>query len=166
MNFDVQHSFAGITAADYERLYVDETFNAELCAYLKLDRELLLLKEDQGQVERQVRVTPDREIPAPAAKVMGSSRISYVETLTYTLGSGRGQWSTASSVLPDKIESFGNLAITQVGNAVVRRVTGQITVRIFGLGKVVERFIVADVVRSYAEAARFTEAYVQRSARH
>jgi hypothetical protein len=94
------------------------------------------------------------------AKILGGEAIAYTETIEYALGSGRGRWQTASSVLTDKISSDGELFFRQAGNGVERQVVGHVTVRLFGLGGLIERFIVADVENSYERAAEFTQHYL------
>lgn len=164
MQFTAKHIIRGINQADFERLYFDEPFNIALCQKVGLGRSLISLQKNSSLIIRKVQVTPQREIPAPVQKLLGGERISYTETVTYTLGSGQGMWQTESSILTQKISSDGKLFIVPAkhgdGPAVEREVTGHVTVRIFGLGGVVERFIVHDVQNSYAQAAQFTESYL------
>ncbi len=160
MQFQVEHRFNGITLADYEKLYFDEAFNGALCSSVKLERELLKMDQQGSKLHRQVRVCPDRELPAPAAKVIGSSKIIYTEHCDYTFGTYRGTWKTLSGILPDKISSNGTFSFRQDGNAVVRRVDGDVKVNIFGIGGIVERGIIADVEKSYAQAAEFTQRWI------
>ena len=162
MQFDVSHRIADVDPAAYERLYFDEAFNAELCAAVGLGRRLIRLDDAAGTVRREVEIAPDRQLPAPVARALGVKQFTYVETLTYAWGSGEGQWSTQSSVMADRIRSHGSLSIAQAGDGVLRRVWGEVAVRVFGLGGAIERAIVADVSRSYAEAVGFTGRYLQR----
>ena len=62
--------------------------------------------------------------------------------------------------MPDKISSNGTFSFRQDGNAVVRRVDGDVKVNIFGIGGIVERGIIADVEKSYAQAAEFTQRWI------
>lgn len=162
MRFDVAHTITGIHAADYERLYFDEAFNEALCAHLKLTRRLIRREEQPGHIFREVAIVPAREVPAPVAKIVGADALHYTETLDYRLGTGAGTWSTTPGALPGKITSDGRLMIEEAEGGVVRRVEGHVTVRLFGVGKMIERFIVADVERGYAEAAAFTQAWLAR----
>jgi len=164
MRFDVTHKIAGIDVAGFERLYFDEAFNEALCQAVGLKRRLIRLTTEGGNIVREVQITPEREIPAPVAKILGGEAIAYTETIQYTLGSGRGRWQTQSSVLTDKITSDGEIFIRKAaGNDVERQVTGHVTVRIFGLGGIIERFIVADVEKSYEQAAQFSQKYLAAS---
>lgn len=156
MKFQVEHRFSGLTLAEYEKLYFDEAFNQALCDTVGLQRVLVSLDDDGKRIRRSVRVAPDREVPAPVAKVIGAVKLEYTETVEYVWGSGRGTWTTTPQVLPDKVKSSGDFRFTASGSDVLRAVSGEIEVKIFGLGGLVEKFIVADVEKSYDKAAEFT----------
>lgn len=160
MKFKVQHVVKNVSLQDYERLYFDEAFNAALCAHVKLDRELVELERAGDRLVRAVKVAPDREIPAPAAKVFGGSRIEYTEHLEYTFGQYKGVWRTVPSLLTDKIDSRGTFGFEAVADGVRRTVEGEIKVKILGIGGIAERFIVADVEKSYDNAYAFTQSWI------
>ena len=160
MNFHVQQVIKGLSLQDFETLFFDETFNIALCKSLKLNRELVKRDVKDGKLSRVVRVGPQREIPAPVAKVLGAEKIEYTEYLDYVMGSNHGTWHTASSLLSDKIKSAGSFSFKEQADGILRVVEGDVTVKIFGLGKVVEKFIIADIERGYVHAAKFTEDWV------
>lgn len=162
MRFDIEHTITGITVADFERLYFDEPFNMALCDHLKLTRRLIRRDEQDGHIYREVAIVPAREVPAPVAKIVGPDALHYTETLDYRLGTGAGTWSTTPGAMPGKITSDGRLHIEDAAGSVCRRVEGHVTVRLFGVGKMIERFIVADVERGYAEAAAFMQQWLAR----
>lgn len=160
MNFRAEHRFLGISLADYEKLYFDETFNEALCKAVSLDRTLESMAEKDGTLERAVRVGPDREVPKPVAKIIGANRIEYTEYLEYTFGSYRGTWHTVSSIMSDKVDTRGTFGFQELPDGVLRWIEGEIKVRVFGVGRVVEKFIVADIERSYERAAEFTQRWI------
>lgn len=162
MKFRCEHRFNGISLADYEKLYFDEDFNISLCNQVKLQRTLVSRDESNGRLRRVVKVAPDREVPAPAAKVLGSNKIEYTETIEYVFGSGRATWSTVSSIMTDKVDSRGTVSFSAVGGQVVRTVDGDVTVKIPFVGGVVEKFIIADVEKSYDQASDFTRQWIAK----
>lgn len=162
MKFRCEHRFSGLTLTAYEELYFDEAFNGALCGEVGLTRTLVSRDLEGGKIRRVVKVAPDREIPAPAAKVLGAAKIEYTETVEYTFGSGRAVWSTVSSVMTDKVDSRGTVQFSESDGAVVRTVEGDITVKIPLLGGMVEKFIVADVEKSYEKAAAFTRSWLAK----
>ncbi len=164
MKFKSEYTFRGIDLNDYEKLYFNEDFNIELCATLKLARELVDLKADDNQIVRVVKVGPDRTLPGPVAKIVGSDRIDYEEHIRYTFGSYKADWHTVSSVMTDKIDSRGTVEFKKAGSdGVTRIVSGEIKVKIFGVGKVVEKVIVAETEKSYADAGGFTQAWIDKA---
>lgn len=163
MKFRVEHTFRGISLDDYEKLYFDEAFNIELCQTVKLARELLDLQNEGGTLRRVVKIGPERVLPMPAAKILGTDRIDYEEHLDYVFGSYRASWKTISSVMSDKIESSGTVVFSKAGaDGVTRVVQGDIKVRLFAVGKVVEKIIVAETEKSYTDAAQFTQAWIDK----
>ncbi|HQY62939.1 MAG: DUF2505 domain-containing protein [Myxococcales bacterium] len=162
MKFRCEHRFTGITLAQYEKMYFDEAFNTELCKVLGLTRSVVSYDVTDTKVKRVVRVAPNREIPAPAAKILGAAKIEYTETIEYVFGSGKADWSTVSSVMTDKVDSRGTVRFAERDGAVVRSVDGDVTVKITLLGGTVEKFIVSDVERSYEKAAEFTRDWLSK----
>ncbi len=160
MKFRVEHLMKDISLANYEKLYFDEEFNTALCKAVKLSRTLDKRDLKDGFLKRSVRVGPEREIPAPVAKILGASRIEYTEHLEYKMGSNKGTWKTVSSIMTDKVESSGTFEFKEHKGGVQRIVEGDIRVKIFGVGGIVEKFIVADVEKSYADAAQFTQKWI------
>jgi hypothetical protein len=161
MRFKAEHTFRGIDLPTYEKLYFDESFNVELCKATKLDRTLVKRETVGSRLVRAVKVSPEgREIPGPVAAVLGSAKFEYTEHLDYELGKYAGKWRTEPFVLKDKILSSGTVAFAAVPGGVRRVVEGDIQVKIFGVGGVIERFVVSDVERSYGKAAEFTQAWI------
>lgn len=160
MKFRAAHIIHDVSLADYEQLYFDEAFSIALCKTVQLRRQLISRQLDGSRLQRVVCVGPQREIPAPVAKVLGAERIEYTEHIDYSFGSFAGRWHTVSSVMPDKVQSFGSFSFAAQGAHVLRVVEGEINVKVFGLGKIIERFIVADVEKSYAQAAAYTNTYL------
>jgi len=160
MKFRVEHTFRGINLEQYESLYFDEDFNNALCTEVKLARSLQKRDLNGKHLSRVVTVGPDREIPPAAAKILGASKIEYTEHLEYDMGSYKGTWKTVSSLMTDKVDTKGTFAFREGGGGVVRVVEGDIKVKIFGVGGGVEKFIVADIEKSYEKAAAFTQRWI------
>jgi hypothetical protein len=160
MKFHVEHTFRGIDLPAYERLFFDEPFNIELCKHTKLGRTLVKLEDKDGRRLRVVRVAPERDIPAPVAKVLGTTKLEFTESVDYQLGAGSARWSSEPSILRDKVESRGTFSFQVAPGGVRRVVDGVVNVKIFGVGGLVERFVVADIEKSYDKAAEFTQRWI------
>lgn len=160
MQFSVEHLIYNIGIAEYERIFFDETLNINLCNALKLDRTLLQRNITDKILTRSVRIIPDRQIPSPIAKILRTEQISYIEDITYTMGGFEGSFNIISSIMTDKVQSYGTFAFKRQGSHILRVVSGDVKVKIFGVGALVERFIVADIERSYSQAAHFTNQWL------
>ncbi len=161
MKFRVEHTFEGIDLPAYEQLYFDEEFNAALCAATSLDRTLVSRKLEGNTLRRVSRIVPHRAVPAPIAKVLGGAQLSYVEHVEYELESYVAHWHIEPSFLADKIETYGVYRFCEARGGVTRVVDGIINVAIFGLGGLIERFVVADIEKSYEVAAEFTRRWLK-----
>jgi len=160
VKFKVEHLFKNVTIQAYEQLYFDEKFNISLCQAVNLERELVHRNIENNILQRSTKVRPKRTLPRPVAAVMGTAKIEYTENISYALGSHQGTWQTISGVLSDKIESKGTVQFIDRPDGVIRIIEGEIRVKIFGVGSMVEKLIVADVEKSYAEAASFTQKWL------
>ena len=160
MKFRVEHTFKDIGLTEYEQLYFDEPFGIALCKAVKLIRTLEKRELKGDKLVRVVRVGPDREIPPTVAKILGASRIEYTEHIDYKMGSFHGTWKTISSIFTDKVDAHGTFGFAEDDDGVSRVVEGEVNVKVFGVGGVIERFVVADVERSYKDAAQFTQKWI------
>ena len=160
MHFKADHTFTGITIEQYEQLHFDEEFQIALCQSVKLARRLDKREDDGKHLSRIVTVGPDRDIPPAAAKVLGANRIEYAEHLEYDWGSYKGTWKTISSVMTDKVDASGTFSFKAVPGGVLRTVEGDVKVKLFGIGGVVEKFVGADIEKSYQQAAEFTQKWI------
>ena len=160
MKFRIEHRFSNISLADYEKLYFDEEFDTALCKAVQLTRTLIQGKTKNNHISRAVRVSVDREIPTPIAKILGADHLEYTEYLDYGFGSHHGRWKTVASLMASKIYSHGNFTFSANNSVVTRVVEGEIKVKIFAVGGVVEQFIVADIEKSYNRTAAFTQRWI------
>lgn len=162
MKLSIEHTFAA-TPAEYADLYFDEPFSIELCASVKLGRTLLRLDRSATHLVRHVRCEPIRDIPAPVAKMLAGRSFHYVEELDFDLAALRGQWRVVPSLVPDKVEASGTLVFEDAGGGKVKRaVRGDVKVSVFGIGGLVERFVVGEVEKSYDDASTFTQTFLER----
>ena len=165
MRFCADHCIRGLGPRAYEALYFDEDFNRALCDALAMERQLTLRKVTAETIERRVAIAPRRNIPAALATLLGGRRIAYAERVEYTWGSLRGYWTLEPAFMADRVKGRGDFIFSAAPGGTRRVVAGELTVNIFGMGRVAERAIVAEVERSYDAAAEFTTAYVAEHAR-
>ena len=157
MKLLVEHTFHGISLPEYETIYFDDAFNVAQCEAVKLERIVLRYDRTAEKVLRSVKCIPARELPGPVAKLIKDNKFSYVEELEYEVGKYRGRWRTIPNVATEKVDAAGTVEFAEApGGGVRRTIRGEIKVAIFGVGGIVEKFVVNEVQRSYEDAAAFT----------
>lgn len=161
MKFNTEHLIYGVSAPVFEKLFFAEELNVEICAALKMHRTLVSRQVVDGQLNRQVTIRPQRDLPAAVGTLLGGRKVAYTETMTYKYGSMQGQWVIEPAIFVDKVQAFGTVGFEDHNGGTLRRVTGEIVVKIFGISSLIERFIVADIERSFAKAAQLTNSYFQ-----
>jgi hypothetical protein len=161
VKFVIEHTYRQITPAAYEALHFDEDFSAALGEALGLGRTLVRLDRGPDRIVRHIRCVPKRDARDPAAQVL-DDKAWFVEELEYQVGQFRGQWRTIPSTMPDKVRTTGSIEFAAAGDGTTRIVRGEVRVAIFAIGRIVERFIVAEIEKSYARAARFTADWLER----
>jgi hypothetical protein len=162
MNVLIDDLFAGITALEYESLYFDEEFNRAVGRSLGMGRLLLHFERTDVRIQRTVQYEPERDPDSPAGQAFGKSRASFIEELDYDPRARRGSWRTIPNIFPDRVSNAGTIEFVQVATGVHRIVRGEVRVSLFGFGRVVEKMIVAEIVKSYANTTRFTNEWLAK----
>jgi hypothetical protein len=162
MNVLIDDLFAGVTAAEYESLYFDEDFNRAVGRALGMGRLLLHFERTDARIQRKVHYEPDRDPDSPAGQAFGKSRASFIEELDYDPHARRGSWRTIPNMFPDRVSNAGTIEFVEATGGVHRIVRGEVKVSMFGFGRIIERMIVAEIVKSYANTTRFTNEWLAK----
>jgi hypothetical protein len=162
VRFACEHTFPTISQAAYEALYFDEEFNVALGDALGLGRELVKLERTNTTVVRHLLCEPKREKGSAADQAFGSSRASFREELEYSFADHKGTWRTIPNIMKERVRNAGTLEILDDGGGARRVVRGDVSVKLFGFGGLVERLVVAEIDKSYRNAASFTEQWLAR----
>jgi hypothetical protein len=160
MRFSTEATFRGIDLDTFEKLYFDEDFNDAMCRDNKLSRTVIKYESDDERLERVLRIGPERTLPAPMKKILKSDRLEYEERLSYKWGSLRATWEVIPSVMASKVTATGSIVFKETGSGIVRIADGDIRVKLLGVGGVVEKLVVGDVEKSFVNAGRFTQRWI------
>lgn len=161
MKFSTEATFRDISLKDFEELYFNEDFNQAMCERVNLSRTVVKLERDDEKLERVLRIGPDRELPSAVKKVLKADRLEYEERLRYRFGSYEAHWETVPSVMASKVDARGRILFREApGGGVLRIAEGEIQVKLLGLGGMVEKLVVADVEKSFKDAADFTQKWI------
>lgn len=162
MKFLIEDVFSGISVADYEGLYFDEAFNDAAGEALHMGRKLLRLDRSPTKIVRHVCFEPKRETGSAADQAFGTSRASFVEELEYDVAARSGRWKTIPNLFTERVVNAGTIELASDGSGTRRIVRGDVRVKLFGFGGLVERMIVSEIEKSYAANAKFTREYIAR----
>ncbi len=160
MKFRTEAKFDHISLEDFEELYFNEDFNQAMCKRVNLSRIVVRMERDDEKLDRVLRIGPDRELPTAVKKVLKADRLEYEERLSYRWGSYEAKWETVPSVLASKVDARGSIKFQKAGDGVLRIADGEIQVKLLGVGGMVEKLVVADVEKSFKDAADFTQQWI------
>jgi len=151
-------------AADkfYDTIYFNEGFNAKLYAALKFRERRILQQEDRGDtIYREVLQVPERDLPGPIKKALGTEQLSYTEKSLYHKKTGKVDVDIVSSVKPDKVKVQGTFWVEPDGPSHCHRLFElEVKVDIFAIGGMIEKMVMEDVVRGYDQSAEFTNRWL------
>ncbi|MFN3202614.1 MAG: DUF2505 domain-containing protein [Bradymonadia bacterium] len=163
--FTVAHPFPLSETRFWGEVFLDEAYNTALYTEgLGFGFEQLSLETAaDGTISRSIRVIPALDLPKAARKVMGD-RISYIEQGTFDPVDQRWRFALTPSKLAEKIKVSGEFWSTPDGDeGLNRHCKTDISVKIFGVGGVVEKAVEKAFRESYQKAAAFTAEWLQRS---
>lgn len=128
-----------------------------------MQREVLESRHEGGLAFTRSRITSDKELPGPIAKVVGAKALSYefiersdAETRTST-------WEVIPSKLADRVTAKGTYRIDPgaTPDTCVRRIAGEVTVQIALVGKKIEDLIGQEIRASYDRSTDFAREYLR-----
>lgn len=151
MRFSVEHRLPG-TLARLESLIADPQLYERLARALPgLERiELIASEEANGVLRRRVRYTPRAHdcVPSFGRGLVTPEMLIWVEESVYDRALQRIDYRVEPN-LPerwrDRVDSRGTFTFRQEPGGVVRRVEGEITVRVPLVGVLAERVLVREV---------------------
>ena len=159
----IKHRF-GVSAT---RFWTEVYFNHDYTQGLFLDGmacEAYRLVAEEGvpgeQYTRTIQSTPKLNAPSAVKKILGES-MSYTERGSFDPQSRKYTFEVIPSTMADKIKIRGTYCVDSVGDETVERTCAlDFSVKIFGVGKVVEQFIAQQYVDNQELAAAFTSRWI------
>ena len=142
----------------WEKVFFDVDFNRRLFVeHLQFDRwEVTEHEEDEDGIRRIVEVVPTTaEVPAARRKVAGGS-LGFREEGTFDRKARRHRFRVITSRLGDKLRVEGEIYVEPRGENTCERVVElSVNAKIFGIGGMLERRIIADIEMNYHKAATY-----------
>ena len=117
-------------------------------------------KEEAGKIYFKMKYTLDLPMPGPVKKALGGGISSLVADLIVDTTNNTGTLDITPSVFADKIKAGGRLYFEKRGEKWIQRMEGDVTVKIFAVGKVVEKFFVEKFQSSFGQESRLRNEYM------
>jgi hypothetical protein len=159
----IEHVFNCSADTFWEKIFLDEEFNRRLFTQIlgfpvwkEVKRE-----ETGDEIRRVVEVVPKLgDLPGPIKKLIGEG-VGYREEGVYDRKTRRYKLNIIPNKLTDKLTVKGEIFTEPAGDNKIKRVyTANVEARVFGVGGMLEKRLVADMENGYAEGAKFTNQYI------
>jgi hypothetical protein len=150
MNFSVEIVTHGVDYTRFRRAYNSEQFNREVAKAANLQERTLLehVKEPDGKERKRIRIVPHISLPAAVQKLFPNGQFSYDE-VTVLDTQARTATYAIETPIGDKIQVTGRARYLEEGGGVRLVFEGEAKVKIFGVGSLVERYLVGEVTARY-----------------
>ena len=161
MKFRMEH----ILPANSDRAWqviMSEEFARQSYAHSGTIREVLSEEVRNGLTFMKLRIVVEKPLPPMAAKVIGSSQLSWIQEQVIDDVKQLMSWKiTIPSA--NKVQSSGIFRIEKIGDESRRIVEGDVSVKIPIVGKKAEQHICKQLEESYENSAKFTQAWLRQN---
>ncbi|MGO9838000.1 MAG: DUF2505 family protein [Polyangiaceae bacterium] len=161
MKFVVEIMTRGVDYPRFRRAYHSETFNQEVAAAANLKERSLreFVTDPDGKERRRVLVVPRVNLPAAFEKILNGRPISYEEITVYNPATRSASFAIESTA-GDRVAVAGEARFTDSPDGVRLRFEGEAEVKVFGVGGLIERYIVREVKTRYELIERLLQKFV------
>ncbi len=160
----IEHVYECSEETFWNKLFLDEEYNQRMFSEaLKFPVwKVLKSEERENEVVREIDVVPRLgDLPTALKKVVGEN-VGYREQGVWDKTARRYRLSITPNKLGDKLAIKGELFTEPAGPGKCRRVyKGSVEAKIFGVGSMLEKRILADLEKSYEVGARFTNQFLK-----
>ena len=164
MRYTIKHTIETDVETYMSKLFFDAEFNrAMFVEGLNFTHYQVLedVREPDGTVRKRVEATPKIELPAAARKIFGNS-VGYTEIGRYDPALKKYFADVVPKVAADKVKTTSEIWAEARGDKRCERIAQlDTTVKVFGLGTLLEGFIEQQTREQYAKAAEFTNRWIR-----
>lgn len=162
-SLDIEHTFNCSEATFWDRIFLDPEYNERLFkTELKFPVWREVSREEKGGVlYRVLEVVPYvGELPATLKAVVGEG-IGYEERGVFDRSAKSYKVVVVPNRLADKLSvKVDQWTIASGDNRCLRKARAECSVKIFGVGGAIEKRMLADLEKSYAKSADFTNRFI------
>jgi len=150
MKLKVDQHFPGVALERFVEVYFSDSFNESAGKLSGLKSRALVETRERadGCVERRVRMVPAVSLPGPIQKLVGDKEISYDEVSVYDPKRQQVDFHIESAA-GDRARFAGCVRFVVENGGVRRVIEADITVNVFAVGGLVERFIESETAKGY-----------------
>ncbi len=128
------------------------------------DIQVLDDREEGGRRVVEMRYVTDVSLPGPIKKVLGSAASqSMVMKFTVNQKDNSGTMEMIPSQMADKIKISGAWTQEKRGDRWVQLMSGDATVKVFGVGKMIEKLLVEKIHSSSEAESRLRNEYIRKA---
>lgn len=153
-----------IRGVDFDRLtrvYLSQEFNEALGPAIALKERRIIAHETlpDGKERWRIRSKPDVHLPTAVRKLMRDYQVQYDELLVLDRSERKATFQIRSPA-GKAVRVGGYIYFREDARRTSFHFDGDVNVRVFGIGRLIERLIVSEVKRRYAKAEAFLQEYV------
>ena len=162
MKFTIGHEF-DCDAKTYWEIFFDLDYQKEMYSGLNIkERTVLMFEEDDQQIRRKIKVVPHRDLPGALKSVLRGD-LGYIEHNVYHKGKDVMDVRIEPTLMAERFKMSAEFRVVTLGPKRVRReFVGAIDVSVPFLGGQIEKLVMADVRKSYDQAAVTTARWIAK----
>jgi hypothetical protein len=151
MKFTVEMLTRRVDYLRFRQVYFSESFNREIMKAVNLQERSTQERVvgDDGKERMRMRIVPKITLPGVIQKLLEGHPISYDEITVFDPQARQASFAI-ESLARDTVQVTGQLRFLDEGDGVRFRFEGDARVKVFGLGGLIERFLVGEVKSRYA----------------
>ena len=125
------------------------------------DVQLLVDKTDGDTRTIELKYFTEANLPGPLKKVLGGATTQGM-TMKFVINTKNhsGTMEAIPDQMPDKIKVTGRVSLAKEGDKWAQKVDGEATVKIFGIGKMAEKFLVEKIQDSSQHETRIRNEFI------
>jgi hypothetical protein len=161
----IVHRFDCSEKTYWDRIFFDDDFNRSMyLQHLQFQQwQVVESHETDTTLTRVIAVAPKvGDLPGAIKSLVGDNLV-YKEEGTFDKRTRRYRINVVPSVMTDKIAVKGETWVEELSPTQCNRIfVAQVAVKMFGIGSIVEKRIIADLQLSYNAGAVFTADYLKQ----
>jgi hypothetical protein len=153
-----------VDSARLSRVLYSEPFNRELVSAIDLKERVVRERTEQpdGKLLLRAYIAPRVEIPAVIEKLVKGHAIGYEETIMFD-PAARHARSSIQTPVGDMFQVSADTYFSDVPDGVRTRIELHVKVKMFGVGRIAEKFVCNETQKRYVIVERELQRYIDEN---